>query len=106
MFEINKVTLKIEWIIQSFFRHDKNYQQKEYDKSKKILRCHKHLSSALFVISRSNPAVVSGNMHDFVMRNKYPKFTFDNTEESEPLVSQHQTGVKDKETHENKVAKY
>lgn len=50
--------------------------------------------------------MVSGNMHDFVMRNKYPKFTFDNTEESEPLVSQHQTGVKDKETHENKVAKY
>ena len=44
-------------------------------------------------------------MHDFVMRNKYPKFTFDNTE-SEPLVSQHQTVVKDKETHENKVAKY
>lgn len=58
------------------------------------------------MISRSNPAVVSDNMHDFVMRNKYPKFTFDNTEESEPRVSQHQTGVKDKETHENKVTKY
>ena len=35
-----------------------------------------------------------------------PEITFDNTEESEPRVSQHQTGVKDKETHENKVTKY